>query len=272
MTTQYLNLPDGRISYEEQGAGPLVVCLPSLGDVRAEYRFLTPLLVQAGFRVVQMDLRGLGESSTRFADYSVAAVGADLLALIHSLDAGPAFVIGTSMAAGAGIWASVEQPHSIAGLVLIGPAVHGEVSAPNRLLYSLLFSRPWGSALWISYYKTLYPTRKPDDFTAYTAALQSNLREPGRIEAVLQSMLASKSASEKRLTQLNVPARVIMGSKDPDFKQPEQEARWVAGQIKATYHLIEGAGHYPHAEMPEMTAPLVIDFLREALAEAQHVA
>lgn len=272
MNTQYLNLPDGKISYDDQGTGPLVVCLPSLGDMRAEYRFLAPQLVQAGFRVVRMDLRGLGDSSTRFADYSVASVGADLLALIHSLDAGPAFVVGTSMAAGAAVWASVEQPRSIAGLLLIGPAVHGEVSGPNRLLYSLLFSRPWGPALWNSYYKTLYPTRKPDDFGAYTAALQSNLREPGRIEAVLRSMLASKSASEQRLAQVNVPARVIMGSKDPDFKQPEEEARWVADRIKATYHMVEGAGHYPHAEMPEITAPLVIDFLRETLAEAQHVA
>ena len=58
MTTQFLRLPQGQISYEDAGAGPLVVCLPSLGDLRAEYRFLAPRLVEAGCRVIQMDLRG----------------------------------------------------------------------------------------------------------------------------------------------------------------------------------------------------------------------
>jgi pimeloyl-ACP methyl ester carboxylesterase len=262
VNTQYFQQPDGKISYNDSGSGPLVICIPSIGDVREEYRFLAPQLVNAGFRVIQMDLRGLGQSSTGWDDYSLKAVGADLLALIRSLDAGPAYVIGTSMASGAAVWASVEQPESIAGLVLIGPAVHGEVRGASRLLYSLLFSRPWGPSVWVKYYRTLYPTRKPDDFDQYTAVLLGNLREKGRIEAVLRSMLASKYASEERLPRVNLPVKVIMGSLDPDFKDPEREARWVADLVRAEYHIVQGAGHYPHAEMPEITGPLVVDFLR----------
>ena len=53
-----------------------------------------------------------------------------------------------------------------------------------------------------------------------------------------------------------------MGSKDPDFKEPEAEARWVAENLKGTYTLIEGAGHYPHAEMPDITAPLMLKFMQ----------
>ena len=274
MGTQWLRHQNGQIAYEDSGAGPLVVCLPSLGDVRAEYRFLAPQLEQAGYRVVLMDLRGVGESSTQWDDLSVAAVGGDLLALIRALDAGPAFVVGTSMGAGAGVWAAVEEPESISGLVLIGPAVHGDVSAAYRLLFRTLFARPWGPLVWAKYYTTLYPIRKPDDFAEYTAALQSNLRQPGRIEAVLNAMLASKAASEERLPRVAAPAQVIMGSKDPDFKDPEAEARWVAEQLKAEYHMVPGAGHYPHAEMPESTGPLVIDFLRlhQETQASRHVA
>ncbi len=33
------------------------------------------------------------------------------------------------------------------------------------------------------------------------------------------------------------------------------------GDVRGEYKIIEGAGHYPHAEMPEVTAPLIIDFL-----------
>jgi pimeloyl-ACP methyl ester carboxylesterase len=73
---------------------------------------------------------------------------------------------------------------------------------------------------------------------------------------------ASKSASEQRLASMKVPGLVIMGSKDPDFKSPEAEAQWVAKSLNSTYKMLPGAGHYPHAEMPELTAPLVIDFIR----------
>lgn len=51
--------------------------------------------------------------------------------------------------------------------------------------------------------------------------------------------------------------------KDPDF-DPRAEGEYIAGQTGGELALIEGAGHYPQTEMPEKTAPLVIDFLRRA--------
>jgi pimeloyl-ACP methyl ester carboxylesterase len=108
----------------------------------------------------------------------------------------------------------------------------------------------------------LYPTRKPADFTEYRAALKANLSQPGRLEALKKMMLASKSASEQRLPKVKAPALVLMGSKDPDFKPPEAEAQWVAGRLNARYEMIPSAGHYPQAEMPEITGPKVVAFLR----------
>jgi hypothetical protein len=37
-----LVLAEGTLAYDDQGAGPLVVMVPGLGDLRQEYRFLTP--------------------------------------------------------------------------------------------------------------------------------------------------------------------------------------------------------------------------------------
>lgn len=271
MTTQYLTHQSGRIAYDDTGAGPLVLCAPSMGDVRAEYRFLTPFLVDAGFRVVTMDLRGLGESSTQWDDFSVAGIGSDMLALIRHLDSGAAVIVGTSMAAGAAVWAKAEAPQLVSGLVLVGPFVRGETSTANALLYSLLFNRLWGVRAWQWYYSTLYPTRKPADFAAYTAALGANLREPGRLKALQMMMRASKAASAERVGSVAAPTLVVMGSKDPDFRNPEAEAQWVADAVRGRYAMIDGVGHYPHAEMPEATAPLIAEFLQTVLA-ARHVA
>ena len=261
MTTQFLEIGAGKIAYDDTGSGPLVVCAPSLGDLRAEYRFLTPQLVAAGFRVVTMDLRGLGESSPDWQDYSVGPVGSDMLALIRSLDAGPAILIGTSMAAGAAVWAAAENPELVSGLVLIGPFVRGETSSSSKLLYNLLFARPWGPASWLMYFNTLYPTHKPADFADYTSTLKANLQEAGRLEAVQSMMTASKRASEERLPKVSAPTLVIMGSKDPDFKSPETEASWLTEQLSGRMLMMPDAGHYPHAEMPDKTGPEILGFM-----------
>ncbi|MBI3169331.1 MAG: alpha/beta hydrolase [Chloroflexi bacterium] len=261
MKPQYLKRKNGQIAYEVTGAGPLVVCVPSLGDVRGEYRFLAPLLVKAGYRVAVMDPRGHGDSSIGWDDYSVAGVGDDILALIRELNAGPAVVVGTSMGGGAAIWSAAETPELVRGMVMIDPFVDGDGNPFFVFLLSIMFARPWGPAAWKMYYSSLYPTRKPADFAEYTTALVENLKQRGRLEAVMGMMRASKRASGERISKVTQPALVLMGSKDPDFKNPEGEAKRIADAVHGRYWMIENAGHYPHAEMPDVTVPLIIEFL-----------
>ncbi len=262
MSTHYLQTKDGTIAYDDTGSGPLVICVPSMGDLRFEYRFLTEKLVAARYRTINMDIRGHGETSTYWPDYSVGAIGSDILTLIRSLNSGPAVIVGTSMAAGAAVWAAAEAPDQISGLLLIGPFVRGESAWHTNLLYSLLFARPWGPAMWVRYYKMLYPTIKPPDFIEYCARLRANLQQPGRLEALMHMIKASKAASEARLPGVKAPALVIMGSKDPDFKDPQAEALRIADSLKSQHIMVKDAGHYPHAEMPELTGELILSFLQ----------
>ena len=37
MATQYLKHQNGTLAYDDTGSGPLVICVPSMGDVRGEY-------------------------------------------------------------------------------------------------------------------------------------------------------------------------------------------------------------------------------------------
>ncbi len=262
MNTQFLVLEEGKVAYDDTGGdGRLVICVPGMGDLRGQYRFLAPQLAQAGYRVVSMDVRGHGESSVTWEDYSVASVGCDILDLTRWLKARSVVIIGNSMAAGAAVYAAAESPELVSGLVLLGPAVHGDVSPSFRLMMKILFARPWGPSTWVTYFKGLYPTRRPADFDAYTAALQRNLSEHGRVDALKKMMFASKAASEARLSQVKAPVLALMGAKDADFRNPAAEVQWVAEQVHGSYHIIAGAGHYPHAEMPEITAPLILAFL-----------
>jgi hypothetical protein len=39
MVRHWLERGDGRLAYSDEGDGPLVVCVPGIGDLRQEYRF-----------------------------------------------------------------------------------------------------------------------------------------------------------------------------------------------------------------------------------------
>jgi pimeloyl-ACP methyl ester carboxylesterase len=124
-TTKFLERPQGRIAYDDSGPteGELVVMVPGIGDLRQQYRFLAPHFTAAGYRVVTTDLRGLGESSTGWSDYTGAATGSDIVALLRELNSSPAHLIGQSNAAGAVVWAAAEAPDLVRSVTLIGPFV-----------------------------------------------------------------------------------------------------------------------------------------------------
>jgi pimeloyl-ACP methyl ester carboxylesterase len=261
--TKFLETPEGRLAYDDSGGeGPLVVMLPGMGALRSEYRYLAPQLCEAGYRVVTLDLRGQGESDARWSEYSIPAVGRDILQLIEHLDAGPAHVIGTSFSPGAVIWAAAEEPERVRSLVLISPFVRdAKISLGQRLALAILLRGPWKVRNWITYYRSLYPTRKPEDFEEYLELLKGNLKEPGRFKAMMELGSSSRVPSVERFDKVSQPVQVIMGTKDPDWPDPSAEAKFIVDTLGAEQLLVEGAGHYPQTEMPEEVAPAIVDFL-----------
>jgi hypothetical protein len=54
-----------------------------------------------------------------------------------------------------------------------------------------------------------------------------------------------------------------MGTRDPDFADPFDEASTIANMLNGDFAMVDGAGHYPHAEMPEIAGPVILDFLAD---------
>src|SRR5580704_19993 len=105
--SRYLTRPGGRIAYDVDGAGPLVLLVPGMGDLRSTYRFLAPSLIEAGYRVVATDLRGHGDSDTTFDAYGDVQTSSDIVALVEQLG-GSAVIVGNSMGAGAAVLVAAE--------------------------------------------------------------------------------------------------------------------------------------------------------------------
>jgi pimeloyl-ACP methyl ester carboxylesterase len=264
--TRFLAVDGGQIAYDDTGGnGPLILAIPGMGDLRSEYRLLRPELQGAGYRVVTMDVRGFGATSARWDDYSAHAVGRDALALIEHLKAGSAVILGNSFAAGSALWAAHDAPVRVSGVVLLGPIVR-DLKAPwfAKLALKIGFAGPWRVWFWTTYWNSLFPTRKPADQHQVKAAITENLQEPGRM-AALQAMIGlSKADTAAIVSQSRVRTLVVMGTRDPDFPDATAEARWLASELHAESLIIDGAGHYPHTEMPERVTTKLLSFIAQA--------
>lgn len=262
--TQFITTEGGRIAFEDTGGnGPAILAIPGMGDLRSEYRLIRPALLEAGYRVITMDARGFGETSARWSDYSARAVGRDAVAVLEYLGVGSATIMGNSFAAGSALWAAQDAPAAVNGVVLLGPILRDlDASFIQKLSLKIGFAGPWNVGFWTMYWNTLFPTRKPADHAEVKAAITRNLREPGRIDALVAMLSLSKADTAAILEATKVPALIVMGTKDPDFADAVEEARMLAGQLKAETIIVDGAGHYPHTEMPELVAPKLLTFLR----------
>jgi pimeloyl-ACP methyl ester carboxylesterase len=266
--TRYLNRPDGRIAYDVDGEGPLVVLVPGMGDLRSTYRFLTPVLRTAGYRVAVTDLRGHGDSDTTFSAYGDVETAGDVLALIQELG-GPAVIVGNSLGAAVGVLIAADHPDLVKGLVLVGPYVrNGKVSAMQRVLNRVAMAPLWAATVWKAYLPRLYAGQRPADFEAYRAQLIAGLRRPGHAKAFSRTTHASHDPAEARLGDVTAATLVIMGDRDPDFPDPKGEASWIAGTLHGEAVMVSEAGHYPQSQQPEATSSAVLGFLRSLGADA----
>jgi pimeloyl-ACP methyl ester carboxylesterase len=277
--TEYLDIEGGRIAYEETGTGPLVVLSHGIGDHRQAFRFLAPMLAQAGYRVVSADLRGHGESSMGWTSVTGTEaitrtdIAGDLIALIRHLG-GPAVIVGHSISGGAATIAAAQEPDLISGIVEIGPftmtlklSLGGlvRIRRYRQGLFRLGGMQVFHSLrLWMRYLDLAYPV-KPADYAAYMAALRAKLREPGRMAEFMKTGKSTPADAAAQLASVASPALIIMGTLDPDFPDPRAEAEAIAAAMPpglATVAMVSGAGHYPHAQSPDEVAALVLPFLK----------
>jgi pimeloyl-ACP methyl ester carboxylesterase len=261
MDTSFLGCGAARIGYDVTGDGPLVVCLHGMGDLRSVYRFMTPALVAAGYRVATMDLRGHGDSDDGFETYDDVAAAEDALALIAELDGGPALLVGNSMGAAAAVIATAAEPTKVAGLALLGPFVRGpKVNPLLALAVRVLLAKPWGPAAWQAYYRRSYPGRQDERLAEHQREMRAALRRGDHWRSFLKTSRTSHAPAEARLAEVTAPALVVMGEQDQDWPDPAAEARFVADALSAELVMVPDCGHYPQAEYPEIVNPAVVAF------------
>jgi pimeloyl-ACP methyl ester carboxylesterase len=276
--TEFLDVAGGRIAYQVTGEGPLVVLAHGMGDNRNAYRFLIPVLTEAGYRVAATDLRGHGESSTGWSSYTRADTAADLIALIRHLG-GPkvsAVIVGHSFAGGSATIAAARAPELVSAIVEVSPFTRVAPISIAAFLTNRRYRRGGvrligvavtGSVgVWASYLNLAFPGRKPADYAEVIAALLANLREPGRMAAARKMGMAKPTDAAAALGNIGGPALVLMGTLDSDWPDPQAEGDAIIAEMPpglGRLVMIDGAGHYAHTQFPDQVAAALLPFLKE---------
>jgi len=273
--TEFLDVPGGRIAYDVTGEGPLIMLAHGMADNRNAYRFLVPLLAEAGYRVASTDLRGHGESSVEWPSYTRTDTAGDLLALIRHLG-GPAIIVGHSFSGGSATIAAAQAPELVTAVVEISPFTRAVAISFGAFLTNRRYRRgglrlvgvglTGNVGIWGSYLNIAFPGPKPADYPGAIAALQANLREPGRMAAATKMGRSKPTDAGAALASIRCQALVIMGSLDSDFPDPQAEGNAIVAAMPAGLGqtvVIDGAGHYAHTQFPAQVVAILLPFLKE---------
>ncbi len=270
---QQLTRPDGRVAYTDTGEGPVVVLVPGMGDLRATYDTLAPLVAGAGYRVVVTDLRGHGDSDTDFRAYGDSVTAADLVALVEHLDAGPAVLVGSSMGGSAAVIAAADRPDLVSGVVLLAGFLREPMSpamgAVMRGVYRILFARPWGGAVWAWYVRSMLSKGRPTPgLDARIALLRRTFGDPARLRAFRRLTVALDHREvEARLTDVRTPVLAVFGDTDPDFSDARAELAFARETLGADGIVLEQVGHYPHLQARDEVLAVLLPFLAATTRE-----
>jgi len=270
-----------QLAYFEQGSGPLVVCVHGYPDTAHTYERLLGALADAGYRAVAPFLRGYHPSAIPAdGDYSGITLGQDVLGLIRALGESSAALVGHDWGAMAVYSATMQaDPEVIDALVTLA------IPHPRSLKPSL--GAIWKARHFITYqfksgavkrlkakdfahldhiYKRWAPTWS--DATEDIARAKACFRNPGVPEAALGfywSWRAEQGDKEARRTlarRIDVPSLAIGGA-DDGAVGPKAWARTTGcynGHYE--YEVLDGVGHFPHSEAPDVVVPRVVDFLK----------
>ena len=265
---QFLDVPGGRLAYSVTGPAVVRSWSRCTGWARTGTRsgcWPRPWS-RAGHRVACLDLRGHGESSTGWAAYDAEHVAGDILALIRELG-GPAVIVGSSIASAAATFAAADSPDDVRGIVLIGGQIRRRpLSRFQRIALAAVLrsADPLGRLL-----PQPLSRRKPADFKADTGRLLRQLREPGRMEAVGRVLDPTTVPWGQRAAAVTCSRARPHGVEDPDFPDPADEAQATVAAFTSSpsvaLRMVEGSGHYPFLDAPQVTTEAVTGFLAGAV-------
>ncbi|GAA3243590.1 alpha/beta fold hydrolase [Dactylosporangium siamense] len=265
MGTGHIEVSDGSLYYEAVGDGPAVVLLHGgLLDCRMwDDQFE---LLAATHRVIRLDVRSHGRSSTATGDFrhddDLAAVldtlGVDRVALV-GLSMGGRIAFDFAVSRPQRVWALCAAATGISGMTFTDPYVLDRYQEMGRAAqerdtaaFVEAFLRAWVDG----------PHRRPEDVAASVRVRCADMAANNATRhATAQGRMLERDALH-RLGEVTAPTLLVIGDTDSsDIVDVTQRAvRDVPGARRVE---IPGAGHMINLEQPDAFNTVLLPFLQE---------
>ncbi len=257
---------------KEAGQGPLAVLLH--GITANAYVFLPLMERLAGtFRCVSIDMRGHGRSSKPAAGYAARDYADDIEALIRTLDAGPALLIGHALGARDAFVAGARNNGLVSAVVAIDftpfiePAVFEalgkRIGGGNRLFADTdAIERALSER---------YPMTPPDAIRRRVQygyeRVDGGWRPLARLDAMVETANGMQESFEADFAALKAQTLLIRGI-ETKFISPEVWAQTKALRPDMRAVELPNADHYAVEEIPGPMAEEILSFWQRDVPRA----
>ncbi|MGB6986673.1 MAG: alpha/beta hydrolase [Candidatus Aquilonibacter sp.] len=263
---QVLN-SDAQLDVTVSGSGDAVVLLHGFPLSReiwdAQVRALS------GFRVVAMDLRGMGASRVVDGPYLMESLAGDVAAVLDALGIERATLVGHSLGGYVALAFARMYVERLARLALVCSRIAADTPerAAHRFELADDAERSGSSARIIAEFldATLAATTKqnsPEIVEKFKKIAEKH--DPRGLAAMLRGMALRDSANDIA-GDLAMPVLVVAGAEDPGIPA-EEVARTVGAFPAGKLVTIARSGHVPMLERPDELSAYLVSWLGETTA------
>lgn len=269
--SRFADVDGVRLHYQEKGAGTPLVLIHGYTSSTYSWKDVFEPLSQ-NFRVIAVDLKGFGFSEKRDGDYTRRAQAVLVAHLLDDLKIERAWLCGNSMGGEVALNVALQNPHLVAGLILIdsaGVTVSGGGSLAPAYVRTPFVGRALTALALTSdklvregLEKSFYDDAKITDerVAYYWRPLQTS---GGQLAALRARTQAGEFPVEQDLSRINAPTLIIWGANDEVI--PLEAGRKMNSLIKDSKLVVfEKCGHLPQEEMPERVSDEVMSFIEQS--------
>ncbi len=271
--SRFADMNGYRLHYLDAGQGRPVLLIHGYGDSVYSWRRNIVPLIQAGFRVVAVDMPGLGQSEAPagFA-FSAEAVTGEIVSFLDRLGLDRVDVIGNSMGGQQALMLAACHPDRVRSIVPVGAACYPvklyetmSSLARHSLVRDMIrpFTGPWQARWMLRRCYTDQSLVTPENYSqraqpfARRDYAENLLKMGGEFFSPAFVKLSGEYAAIK------VPALLVWGDHDRVIKTEDNALRLHRDMPGSRLEIIPRSGHVPHDEQFEIFNRMVIDFLRE---------